>query len=111
MKLLSIKLDKTSASLAMFLAFAVMLVPELGLATNAIGQGICRAVELITSDAGKAIATLAVITLGIGALLGKVSWGMAIMVAVGIVVIFAATDIVNQVSGNAAGADCNATGG
>lgn len=39
------------------------------------------------------MATLAVAALGIGAMLGKVSWGMAIMVAVGVAVLFGANDI------------------
>lgn len=56
---------------------------------------ICRAVELVTTDAARAVATAAVVTIAIGALLGRVSWGMAVMIGVGIAALFAAPQIAN----------------
>jgi type IV secretory pathway VirB2 component (pilin) len=37
---------------------------------------------------GRGLATLAICIVGVGALLGKVSWGMAITVAIGISIVF-----------------------
>lgn len=50
-----------------------------------------------------AIASIGVIMLGVGAILGKVSWGMAVLVAVGIAVIFGYGAIVTTLGG----AGCN----
>jgi|GEM_PF-3514865 len=49
---------------------------------------LCRILLIIIGDAGRGIATLAVMSMGIGAMLGKVSWGQALTVAVGIGVMF-----------------------
>jgi type IV secretory pathway VirB2 component (pilin) len=48
---------------------------------------------------GRGLATLAVITLGVGALLGKVSWGMAVTVGIGIAVMFNAEAITGMMLG------------
>jgi type IV secretory pathway VirB2 component (pilin) len=79
-------------------ALFATFVPEMSAvaqsaADSGFGAGICAAVEIVTSDAGKAIATAAIITIAIGALLGRVSWGMAVMIAAGIAGIFAAPQI------------------
>ncbi len=92
-------------------AMVVMFVPEIvfaqgaGAGGAAISKVLCNAVKLINGQTGKALATLAVIVIGIGALMGKVSWGMAIIVGIGIAVIFGAGAIVDEVSG-AAGQNC-----
>lgn len=84
-----------------FLAFAIVIgvtmIPMEALASsNAISIALCNAVILITGPAGKAIATVAIIVIGLGALMGKVSWGMALIVALGIALVFGAATIVNQ---------------
>lgn len=57
---------------------------------------LCRVVGMILDDVGRGLATLAVIVVGIGAMLGKVSWGMAMTVAVGIAVVFGAPALVGM---------------
>ena len=81
-----------SKSIFMMLGmFAVaFLMPEMAAAGTVLADTLCDAVEFITEGAGAAIATLAIIVIGIGALMGKVSWGMAIIVALGIAIIFGA---------------------
>jgi type IV secretion system protein VirB2 len=51
---------------------------------------LCTILLIIMGDAGRGIATLAVMAVGIGAMLGKVSWGQALTVAVGIGIMFGA---------------------
>lgn len=51
---------------------------------------ICAAYDLISTDAGPGIATIAVAALGVGAAFGKVSWPMAVTVVIGIAVLFSA---------------------
>ena len=94
----------------LFLMFAVVvgtsMIPDAAYATppNAIEQALCNVVVLMTSTTGKAIATIAVIVVGLGALMGKISWGMALIVALGIALVFGAASIVDAVGGGTTGA-------
>ncbi len=74
------------------LAALAVMMPELASA-QVFQAPLCAALTLITGDAGIAIASLAVVTLGIGALLARVSWGMVVMICIGIIVIFSAPAI------------------
>ena len=64
-----------------------------GAGTEAISDALCNIVGLLTGNAGKAIATIAIIMLGIGAMLGKVSYHLALTIFVGIAVMFGAQTI------------------
>lgn len=68
-----------------------------------IGDLLCRVAGWFTGRVGQGIATLAIIVIGIGALMGKVSWGMAIIVGIGVAVIFGAPIIVDELGGGAQG--------
>jgi type IV secretion system protein VirB2 len=67
-----------------------------------ISNIICGAVNQMTGTIGRSIAILIIISLAISLFLGKVSWGMAIAVAVGMGILFGAKDVVNLLSGNTA---------
>jgi type IV secretory pathway VirB2 component (pilin) len=60
-----------------------------------ISNIICNAVNQLTGPIGRAIAILIIISLAISLFLGKVSWGMAIAVAVGMGILFGAKGVVN----------------
>jgi len=49
-----------------------------------IAEVLCSVASMIAIDVGRAIATLAIITLGISALLGKATWAQALMICTGI---------------------------
>ncbi len=85
------------------------MLPEMAMAADYIGNTVCAVVELFTSQAGKGIATLAIVFLGIGAFFGKVNWGLALMVAVGIIAIFGAANIADYIAEE--GSDNTAGGG
>lgn len=59
----------------------------------------CTAINEMTGNVGKAIASLIMISLAISLFLGKVNWGMAISVAVAIGILFGAKDVVVILSG------------
>ncbi len=101
---------------SMLAAYAAFLVPVDALAQSvsvgvgggigagsadggAIGDVLCNVVSWFTGRVGQAIATLAILVIGIGALMGKVSWGMAIIVGIGVGVIFGAPSIVQALGG------------
>lgn len=67
---------------------------------NKIVSILCNVQEQISGPIGKAIAILIVISLAIALFIGKVSWGMAIAVAVGMGVLFGAQGIVKLISGD-----------
>ena len=93
-----------SIALALFAVYAVMLLPTAALAQSAPGaleDVLCDVVSWFTGRVGAGIATLAIIVIGIGALMGKVSWGMAIIVGLGVGVIFGAPTIVSALSSSA----------
>ena len=77
----------------------VIMLPDLAHATGGVdtpmGAVICTVVKWFTGNTGKGLATIAITVIGVGALLGKVSWGMAIIVGVGIAILFGAANIVD----------------
>lgn len=73
----------------MLLCYAVIACTfPSGALNTPMGAVLCDVVLFIYGNLGRSLATLAVIILGVGALLGKTSWGIAITVSVGISVIF-----------------------
>jgi type IV secretory pathway VirB2 component (pilin) len=66
---------------------------------NAISQVLCRVVALLTGAVGKAIATIAIVVIGISLFMGKVSWPVAAATAVGIGLIFGAGQIADWLAG------------
>lgn len=94
-------------------ALAINAVPEVTLAAgfgdDVFSETLCNIAGWFTSGTGKAIATVAVIFLGIAAFFGKVTWGLALMFALGIFAIFGASSIVEAVGGDNASASCKTT--
>lgn len=93
------------------LAVIVTILPDLALATTAssddspISDTLCTVVKQLSGPVGRGIATVAVVFVGIGLFLGKMSWGLAIAVGIGIAAIFGAEKIVGllDTTGNASG--------
>ncbi len=67
-----------------------------------MGTVLCTVTGWFTGNTGQGLATIAITVIGIGALLGKVSWGMAIIVGIGVAVIFGASEIVTQLGADGA---------
>lgn len=87
----------------------VIMLPELAAAAPSdtpMGTVLCTIVTWFTGNTGKGLATIAVTVIGIGALLGKVSWGMAIIVGIGIAIVFGAAGIVAAGASGVGGAGC-----
>jgi len=70
---------------------------------TAMGTVLCNIVQMVYGNLGRGIATLAVVIIGVGATLGKTSWGLAMTVAVGIAVIFNAGGLVNLLGAGGTG--------
>ncbi len=96
-------------SLLVMLSAVVAMMPDMAFATAAtasdtvIGNMMCSVVGWFLGNTGKGLATIAIIVIGIGALMGKVSWGMAIIVGLGISLIFGASALVSSFGGDIEG--------
>ncbi len=93
-------------TMAFCLSSMFMMMPELATASGtstddggAISEALCRVSNALTGKIGRGIATIGVVMLGIGLFLGKLSWGLAVAVGIGIAGIFGATTIVGWMSG------------
>ena len=90
------------------LSAVVIMMPDYAFAVDGpntpMGNVICTVANWFTGNTGKGLATIAITVIGIGALLGKVSWGMAIIVGVGVAIIFGAAGIVSAMGANMANA-------
>ena len=71
-----------------------------GTADDGISAALCNVIGVLTGSVGRGVAVIAVVFLGFSLFLGKVSWGLALALAIGIAAIFGADKIVNLVSGS-----------
>ena len=98
--------NKFSLYLFVFFAFfsfcranAVDLTDQAVTSTMSMSDVLCNAYTACTGPAGKLIAVLSVVALGVGCFLGKLSFQVVAMTAAGIACIFGAVAIVNIISG------------
>lgn len=80
------------------LTVVLMMVPDyaFALSNTPMGNVLCTVANWFTGNIGKGLASIAVTVVGIGALLGKVSWGMAMIVGIGVAIVFGAAGIVSK---------------
>ncbi|MBQ4874732.1 MAG: TrbC/VirB2 family protein [Rickettsiaceae bacterium H1] len=67
---------------------------------NPIATVVCNVVTQLTGPIGQAVSTVAVIFIGIGLFMGKISWGLALGIAIGMALLFGAESIVGWIGGN-----------
>jgi len=69
---------------------------------NDLARVVCNGMELFTGGVGKTFAAFAVISLGIGFFMGKISWGLMVATGMGIAIMFGAPSIVSALLGETA---------
>lgn len=80
---------------AVFFLIALLLLPSTALAQDPLSASLCTVIKWFTGGLGRAIATLGILVVAIGALMGKVSWQLGVTVVVGISVMFGAAQLVD----------------
>ncbi len=97
--------------LMVMLSAVIVMMPDFAHASGntPMGNVLCTVVGWFTGNTGKGLATIAITVIGIGALLGKVSWGMAIIVGIGVAIVFGAAGIVNSMGAPGTPATCAIT--
>ncbi|MDX2073889.1 MAG: TrbC/VirB2 family protein [Alphaproteobacteria bacterium] len=82
----------------------LMFIQSAYAATNTpMGDVLCEIVYMVYGNLGRGLATLAVVIIGVGATLGKTSWGLAMTVAIGISVVFNAEYVVTKLMNSGSG--------
>lgn len=90
------------AAAALISAFLILL-PDVLLASDPdyqISNTLCEVVRWLNGSTGRAVATIAVIVVGVMALAGRLNWSMAIIVVAGIAILFGAKSIVEALAGS-----------
>src|SRR5271170_1866310 len=89
--------------LMVMLTAVIVTMPDFAHASGntPMGAVLCTVTAWFTGNTGKGLATIAITIIGIGALLGKVSWGMAMIVGIGVAIVFGAAGIVNSMNAGA----------
>jgi len=94
---ISIKQDSMwNIALAFVLVAATTLLPEASLAAGSetVANTICAIVGELQGPVARGVAAFGIIFLGFSLFLGKISWGVALALGIGIGAIFGANDIV-----------------
>jgi len=71
-------------ALLLLVAMAMYLLFYSQASATPVAEVLCSVASMIFLDVGRAIATLAIVTLGISALLGKATWAQALTICTGI---------------------------
>lgn len=86
-------------SVLLFVGIALIL-PDVSHAAVKVEDTLCRAIEMITGTVGKAIAVIIILSVAFMMFLGKITWGVAIAVGVGMGLLFGAETVVGTLSGD-----------
>jgi len=92
---------------ALFCLVALLMVSPDAMAasaSNGISDTLCKIVTQLTGPIGKAVGMIALVVLGMGIFLGKLSWPLALATALGITFIFSASTIMAWLGGS--GSSC-----
>src|SRR5688500_6897864 len=84
-------LQLLSKEMLIAFAFLFFYMGATGEANAAMATVICKILKIVQGDLGRAVATMGILAVAFGATLGKVSWGLAVTVAIGITLIFQAS--------------------
>ncbi|MFK7760892.1 MAG: TrbC/VirB2 family protein [Candidatus Midichloriaceae bacterium] len=68
-----------------------------------IADVLCNVIKIAQGNVGKTISILVIISIAIGLFLGKITWGVAIAVSVGLGVLFGANSVVEFIASGKGG--------
>lgn len=98
----ALRFDENTAwrlSLAFVLAVIVLSMPADVWAEDKISQVVCSIVGQLQGPVARGVAAFGIIFLGFSLFLGKISWGVALALGIGIGAIFGAKEIVGLIGG------------
>lgn len=83
-----------AAGLLVCALYVLMAVPAYAQTGSPLGDVLCLVVDWLCGNLGQGLATIGITAIGIGACLGKISWGFAMTAMVGCIVMLNATNVV-----------------
>ncbi len=91
------------------LTFGIILIPELALASGGASGGsfsnlvniICYVASVLQSQVGVAVASIAIVLMAAQAFRGKLDWTVFLVTALGLMILFNAELIVQELTGEA----------
>lgn len=93
------RIDQIAWPFIACIVLVFLLCPGSALAeTPQVQVVLCKIVHLLIGPIGYAIATVAVVVLGIGLFMGKISWMVALSTCLGLGILFGSPYIVNWIS-------------
>ncbi len=98
-------------TLSFMLLAVVALSPDFASAAvtaEGMGQVVCNIILELQGPVARGVAAFGIIFLGFSLFLGKISWGVALALGIGVAAIFGAESIVDAMLNNQ-GADCTKT--
>lgn len=100
--LLNIDARTFSVSMAFLLGVFIIMLPEASFAqsANIVANAICNIVKELQGPVARGVAAFGIIFLGFSLFLGKISWGVALALGIGIGAIFGANEIVDLIAGD-----------
>jgi type IV secretion system protein VirB2 len=110
-------LDSSSvgATLCFMLLALVVLAPDSASAAaggvpdaKGMGQVVCNIIKQLQGPVARGVAAFGIIFLGFSLFLGKISWGVALALGIGVAAIFGAESIVDAMLGSASQSACTA---
>ena len=96
---IDMRLSWQIAQLVLLTAIVLLLPGVLHAQTpvnSAMGGYICTIADNFLGNAGRGIATIGISVIGISALIGRITWTQALIVGVGVAVLFGAPTIIMQ---------------
>lgn len=88
------------AALFLGAAFTMVSFPALAqVSTGSLLYPLCIIYLTLTGDVGRVMASIAIMTLGVAALYGRVTWTQALIIATGIATVFSAGQIAGVITG------------
>ena len=92
---------------ALILTFLPFIASIDAMADGAFTIALCNGYGIFNGPLGKMMAVFAIVALGVGLFMGKITWGLVIAVALGIGAIFGAPKIVAFMTGSAGTTVCS----
>ena len=111
----TLKLDTSvfGTTFSFMLLALVVLSPDMSFATpdaSGVTDVICNIVEELQGPVARGVAAFGIIFLGFSLFLGKITWGVALALGIGIAAIFGANEIVSVMVGEDDAAACQDDG-
>ena len=87
--------------LLVMLCAVIIMIPDFAYAAYSVDQAICLVANVFSGNAGRGIATIGMCVLGASACFGRVDWIKAMVIGIGVSLMFGAVAMITLLGGAA----------